>query len=97
MVKGLPQKKRRPLSLIDCNEESLDRFNRGEIKRIRLLHELDLSWSILMQESSRIRTFRGLSLPPNTPTAGLPRHPPGEAGMAHCGVEGEVGATARRV
>jgi hypothetical protein len=52
-----------------------------------------------MQESSRIRTSRGLSSPPKHSNGWVAAPPiqPGENGIALCGVEGEAGATAIRV
>jgi hypothetical protein len=43
--------------------ESLEVFNREKIQQIRLLHELDLSWSVLMQESGESHICRGLFSP----------------------------------
>jgi hypothetical protein len=60
---------------------------------------LDFALSYLMQKSSRIRTSCGLSSPPKHSNGwvAVPPVQPGETAIAHCGVGGEAGATARRV
>jgi hypothetical protein len=56
-------------------------------------------FGLLRGKSGWSHTSRGLSSPPQHSNDWVTAPPvlPGEAGMAHCGVEGEAGATARQV